>query len=109
MTSSPRAYKGFTPRQGIYRARHHRTGRTLLGASTHLVGSLGRLRFQLDLGNHPHRQLQQDWQADGPDGFTFEVLDELQPRQPGEDLTAELEDLLELWREKLGVWPGDGY
>lgn len=104
-----RPYKGFTPRLGLYRIVHHRSGRTLIGYSTHLIGTLNRHRFQLDLGNHPNRALQQDWKADGPGGFTCEVLDELTPLRPEADPTDDLRELLGLWRENLGLRPGDEY
>ncbi|EYB66637.1 hypothetical protein DEIPH_ctg079orf0018 [Deinococcus phoenicis] len=81
----------------------------LLGSSTHLTGILNRIRFQLELGSHPRRALQQDWNADGPAGFTFEVLDELAPLEPAADPAEDLQELLTLWREKLQPGPGDEY
>jgi len=48
-------------------------------------------RIQLELGNHPDRELQQDWNRLWPDAFLFEVLDRLEPPKepevdPAEDL-----------------------
>ncbi|GAA5532388.1 GIY-YIG nuclease family protein [Deinococcus aluminii] len=109
MTSASRPYKGFTPRLGVYRVLHHRTGKMLIGHSPHLTGTLNRLRFQLDLGNRPNRSLQQDWNLDGAGGFTFEVLDELTPLEPLADPTDDLRELLALWRENLRLRPEDEY
>jgi hypothetical protein len=96
-----------TPRPaGVYRVVHRSSGRMLLGASPDTRAMLNRIQAQLGLDSHPNRQLQADWDADGGDGFDFEVVDLLPPADdPDRDSSAELETLLELWREKLGVDP----
>lgn len=102
----PRVYKGFTPRMGVYAVRHQPSGRTLLGWSRHLVGILNRHRFQLEMGGHTLAALQEDWKRDGPQAFTFEVLDELPPdptRPPDFDYGEDLAGLEALWRERLGL------
>lgn len=104
-----RAYKGFTPRMGVYRVTHVPSGRTLLGHSTHVEGLLNRFRFQLTHGSHVNRAMQRDWQATGPDSFTFEVLDDLTPTTPGEEPVDDLKELLSLWQEKLNIPPGLQY
>lgn len=103
-----RAYKNFTPIMGLYRVTHLPSGRSLIGASEHVQGYLNRIRFQLDAGSHPNKAMQQDWKAGTPDDFTFEVLDELKP-QEGQDIKAELADLLELWLDKLALTPEQKY
>ncbi len=99
-----RQYKE-TPRPaGVYRIRNTRTGKASVGASVNVQAMLNRQRAQLRTGAHPNRALQQDWNADGADAFTFEVLDTLTPRdEPGFDLDAELRLLEELWLEKLAL------
>lgn len=103
-----RAYKNFTPIMGLYRVTHVPSGRSLIGASEHVQGFLNRVRFQLDAGVHPNKALQQDWKAGTPNDFSFEVLDELKP-QDGQDIKAELADLLALWLEKLALTPQQRY
>ena len=40
----------------------------------------------------------------GEDGFEFELLDRLPPSDdPGQDLTRDLQALLELWQERLQI------
>lgn len=110
--SRPRAYKGFTPRMGVYAVRHLPTGRTLLGWSRHLQGILNRHRFQLELGGHGNEALQADWQRAGAEAFTFEVLDELAPdpaRAPDHDYGEDLAGLEALWRERLGLTAENSY
>jgi hypothetical protein len=105
-TSKPRVYKGFTPRMGVFAVRHLPSGRTLLGWSIHLAGILNRHRFQLDAGSHPLKTLQADWRRDGPEAFTFEVVDELaaNPAHPADfDYRGDLAALEALWRDRLDL------
>lgn len=100
------AYKGFDVLMGVYAIRHTASGRTLLGWSKHVHGTLNRHRFSLDTSGHRHLQLQEDWRRDGAGAFTFEVLDVLKPT-PGNpasyDYADDLAGLEALWREKLGL------
>ncbi|WP_161881247.1 GIY-YIG nuclease family protein [Deinococcus alpinitundrae] len=103
-TPRPRAYKNFTPRMGVYALRFASTGQVLTDWSPHVEGSLNRLRFQLDAGLYPDKDIQRRWTADGPDAFGLEVLDELayDPARPADhDYSAELTELEALHREHL--------
>jgi hypothetical protein len=97
-----RRYKE-TPRPaGVYGVRNNASGKTLLGASANLPGILNRERFQLECGSHPDEELQQDWNDLGPDIFTFETLDQLEPSDaPGYGPAADLRALKQMWLEKL--------
>jgi hypothetical protein len=105
-----RRYKD-TPRPaGIYRVVHRPSGRTVLGASPDAPAMLNRIRAQLSLNSHPNKQMQNDWDADGEDAFAFDVVDLLDLLDdPGADIGAELQTLLELWREKLHIDPETAY
>ena len=74
-----RRYKETLPPAGVFRVRNTATGKSLVGSSANLPGTLNRHRFQLERGSHPSRELQADWSALGPDAFEFEVLDQLKP------------------------------
>lgn len=104
-----RRYKGFTPKAGVYRVTHLPSGRTLLGSSPHLDGMLNRTRFSLGLNGHPVKALQRDWNADGEGAFRFEILDELAPDETGDVSSADLAELLDLWRAKLALPPEARY
>lgn len=97
-----RQYKETLPPAGVFRVRNTATGKSLVGSSANLPGTLNRHRFQLEHGSHPSRELQADWSALGPDAFQFEVLDQLKPSdKPDSDATEDLRVLKELWFEKL--------
>jgi hypothetical protein len=97
-----RQYKE-TPRPaGIFRVRNTAKGKSLVGSTPDLPGMLNRVRFQLENGSHPDRELQSDWNELGPGAFEFEVLDQLEPKtEPTYDPIAELRVLKEMWLQKL--------
>jgi hypothetical protein len=105
-----RKYKE-TPRPaGVYRVVHLPSQRVLLGVSPDAQAMLNRTRAQLTMSSHPVGQLQSDWDADGEDGFEFEILDVLPPSKDlDEDATDDLQVLLELWADKLQIEPSTLY
>ncbi len=97
-----REYKETRQPAGVFRVRNTATGKSLVGSTANLPGTLNRHRFQLEHGSHPSRELQADWNALGPDVFEFEVLDQLKPSdKPDCDATEDLQVIKELWIEKL--------
>ena len=57
-----------------------------------------------------NKALQQEYTAPGPNNFTFEVLDHLEPKEdPATDYTGDLNMLLEMWIEKLQPFDEKGY
>lgn len=61
---------------------------------------LHRIQAQLRTHGHPNRQLQRDWDSDGPEAFHFEVSDLLEPSDsPDYDPANDLRLLEELWLE----------
>lgn len=90
-------------RLGVYRVTHTPSGRTLLGYSVNLNAILNRTRFELQHGSCQTRAMQADWNADGADAFTFEVLDELKVDHPADRPHDDLKELLNLWQEKLNL------
>ena len=97
-----RQYKETLRPAGVFRVRNTATGKSLVGSSPNLPGTLNRHRFQLERGSHPSRELQADWNALGAGAFDFEVLDQLKPSdKPDDDPTEDLKVLKELWLENL--------
>jgi hypothetical protein len=94
----------------VHRIDHQTGGRHLIDASTDAQEMLKRKRAQLDMGSHQNKHLRADWDNDGAQAFQFESLDLLPPTDgTDEDVSEDLETLLELWGNKLEVESGDLY
>ena len=64
-------------RQGIVAVRCAATGEAWVAASRNLDTQQNGIWFQLKMGNHMNKALQAAWNAHGPDGLAFEVLEEI--------------------------------
>jgi hypothetical protein len=105
-----RRYKDDPPAAGVYAIRNLANGRLLVGSSSNPEGALHRHRFELQLGGHRDRLLQQDWSQQGADAFAFEVIDRLKKDEdPAFDARSELAGLLALWRDELRAEHLTGY
>lgn len=105
-----REYKDARRPMGVFQVRNVQDGRVYLGTSVDLPSMLNRQRAQLRMGGHPDKALQADWKALGPEAFTFDVLDTLDPPdEPGYDPAADLRTLEDLWRARIEVGAGTVY
>jgi hypothetical protein len=99
-----REYKQAFPPMGVWAVRNTATGRAWVGASRDAEAALNRIRFELKMRGHRNRSLADEWACYGPDHFTFEVLERMRKRDdPAFDYEAELQSMLALWSEELGV------
>jgi hypothetical protein len=97
-----RAYREERRPAGIFRVLNTETGRAFIGSSVDLPSMLNRQRFQLEMGSHPDKKLQAEYNAQGPDAFEIEVLDALElPEDPAYDPRDDLKELLAMWTERL--------
>jgi hypothetical protein len=66
-------------------------------------GLMNRYRFQLGVGSHPNRALQDEWNEQGEGSFEFAVLERLEydRDESKTDYSEELEMLHLIWTEKL--------
>lgn len=101
-----RHYKDNPPGAGVFAVRCVASGQAVyVNAAMNLQGAINRARFQLRLGGHRDKRLQQQWTQYGEAAFSIDVVDMLKRHedttedQQREDLAA----LLALWREELGV------
>jgi len=99
-----REYKETPLPAGVFQVRNTAAGKSFVGASSNAPGKLNGQRFQLEMGSHPDHELQADWNALGPDTFTFEVVDLLEmDNDPAYDPTEDLVVLKQLWLERLAA------
>jgi hypothetical protein len=96
------AYREERRPAGVFRVLNTESGRAFVGSSVDLPSMLNRQRFQLEMGSHPDRQLQSEWNAQGGAAFVIEVLDTLEfPDDPAYDPAEDLRELLDMWRDRL--------
>lgn len=105
-----RAYKETPKRAGVFQIKNAKSGRVLLGSSKNLHGPLNRHKFQLAGGLHPNALLQEEWNRDGADAFSFEVLEEVKVTDdPDFSLDDALAALEEAWVARLQPFGERGY
>lgn len=105
-----RAYKEMPLEAGVYRIACAGNDKVFLGSAKNLRGPLNRHRFLLSTGNHPIREMQEDWVRFGPDAFEFEVVATVRPDdEPGSDVDRALEALEEEWIRKVDPFGPKGY
>jgi hypothetical protein len=98
-----RKYKELKTSRGIFAVRCSTTGRVWVGASRNLDAEKNGFWFALRLGSHLNKILQSEWNAQGEQGFTYEILEKLD-----DDVHAlALQDLLKAkqaeWMERLSA------
>ena len=105
-----REYKQNHPPMGIYQIRNLANEKVFVGSSLNLPGIFNRSKLELEAGSHQNKALQAEWKQFGSEGFAFEILDELEPREaPGFDYREDLVFLEDLWLEKLQPYDERGY
>ena len=89
---------------GVYQILNLTNEKLLVGSSFNLDGILNRHKFELKMGGHKNSDMQNDWNTHGSENFSFEVLEELFPREnPDYDYQEDLECLEDLWLEKINA------
>lgn len=100
-----------TPRvMGVFAIRNMVNDRVLVGVAADLAGIINRHKFELTMGNHRNKRLQEEWNEFGSSNFAFEILDEFRPGEdPQVDSREELAFLEQLWLDKLQPFGERGY
>jgi hypothetical protein len=103
-------YKQTIQPMGIYQIKNMKNGRVFIGSAQDLRGIINSNKFQLKNGLHINKELQNDYNTIGEEGFSFDILDYLKPRQDlNYDYTEELKILRDMWLEKLQPYDDKGY
>lgn len=90
-------YKSRKTPRGIFCARAGTSGPAWVGSSPNLDAAQNGLWFQLRLGTHRNRPLQEEWNRSGEAAFSFAILEQLD-----DDVNAlALNDIL---RERRSHW-----
>lgn len=103
-------YKQTPTAMGVYQIKNLITGKIFIGSSKNLPGRINRHKFQLKFGGEDIIELAEDYKKYGEENFSFDIIDQLKPKdEPGYDYTEDLEVLEELWKEKLQPYGDNGY
>lgn len=103
-------YKEAGTPAGVFQIRNLVNGKIFIGKAQNIPAILNSNKFQLRMGSHRNKGLQTDWNEFGEAAFAFETLDELTGREEGRlNSEDELQQLLELWLEKLQPYGERGY
>jgi len=103
-------YKQSLQPMGIYQVKNLVNNKILIGSSKNLPGRINRFRFGLKYGTENNKELNEDFKKYGEENFSFEIIDELKPKDdPGYDYTEDLKVLEEMWIEKLQPFGDKGY
>jgi len=95
---------------GIFQVTNLKSGKSLIGSAKNINGRINRIKFQLKNGLYPDKEMQKDYKEGGEDGFTFEVLDYLSPKEDSNyDYSDELKILEDMWLEKVQPYGDKGY
>jgi len=95
---------------GVFQVKNVAKNKVLLGSSLNLEGSLNKHRFMLKIGSHTNKALQQDWNEEGQDKFTFDILEMVKVKDdPNFNLNDELTLLEQVWLEELEPVGERGY
>ncbi|RPH35962.1 DUF2087 domain-containing protein [bacterium] len=105
-----REYKETPKQAGVFKIENKKNGKILLGISLNLHGPLNRYKFELRMGVHAHKDLQEDWKQYGPDNFLFEIVETVKVKDdPNFNIVDELTLLEQIWLEKLQPYGEKGY
>jgi group I intron endonuclease len=103
-------YKQTIQPMGVYQIKNKKNGKIFIGSAKNLPGKINSHKFQLKNGLHTNKQMQKDFNEIGEEGFSFDILDHLKPKEDlNHDYTEELKTLEEMWIEKLQPFSGKGY
>lgn len=97
------AYKQMKFRIGIFQIKNLTNNKIFLNTSTDLDRAFNSDQFQLKMGLHSNKELQNDWNVLGSEAFEFCVLDELKTKESATEIENknELKDFFEMQRIEL--------
>ena len=103
-------YKQTIQPMGVYQIKNKSNGKLFIGSAKNLSGKLNSHKFQLKNGLHINQEMQKDFNEIGEEGFSFDILDHLKPKEDlNYDYTEELKTLEAMWLEKLQPFNEKGY
>ena len=96
-------YKQMRTDMGVFIVKKKNDNKYLLVGTQNLKGMMNRVKFQLENGSYPNRELQKEWNEAKPDDFEFIVLETLEydKDESKTDYSEEVNIILIMLTEKL--------
>lgn len=96
-------YKQMRTDMGVFTVKKKNNNKYLLIGTQNLKGMMNRVKFQLENGSYPNRELQKEWNEAKPDDFEFTVLETLEydKDESKTDYSEEVNIILIMLTEKL--------
>ena len=87
---------------GVYAICSSVSGKRLILSTTDMQGSQNRFAFAQQTGGCVHPKLQSEWNSEGPEAFSFEVVEELIKKEDQTDkvFMEEAESLCDMIKER---------
>ena len=98
-----RQYKERKPLAGVFAVRCAISGHIWVGSSRNLDATRNGVWFSLRNGGHPDKPLQEEWNAHGERGFSYEVLEKLEDEVTTLAVSDCLRDRRQHWISRLGA------
>ena len=103
-------YKETLRPMGVYQVQNLVSGKIFIGSNLNLQARINRHKFALKLNSDDIKALQEDYNKYGEENFSFEILDELKPKDdPDYNYKEDIKVLEQLWIEKLQPFDEKGY
>ena len=104
-------YKKIIHPKGVFKIVNKINGKIFIGSSPNLDSYWNNQKFQLNLGSHRNKELQNDWNNFGEDNFYYEIIDtiNLKDYNANKDYSSAINELLELYLNELQPYNNKGY
>lgn len=102
-------YKELKFPMGVFQIKNQANGKILLDSGLNMPAKWKRHLMELKFGSHRNKVLQQEWTQYGETAFTYEVVSELEYKNPSEDYGKEVAVLEDLYLEELMPFGDKGY
>lgn len=103
-------YKRTLTPMGVYQVKNLVNGKIFIGSNKNIPARINRHKFELKLNSDDIKELQEDYNKYGEENFSFEILDELKPKEdPDYNYKEDIKVLEQLWIDKLRPFDEKGY
>lgn len=102
-------YKQQKFKGGVFQIRNKINGKVFIDSSLNMDALWNRHRVELHFGNHRNIEMQKDWKEFGEENFNYEILSEIDQKDPNADYGKELKLLTSMFIEDIQPFNERGY